>query len=124
MAYKGTNQRQSNVHDGARRERIDRNQITDLIINGKLVTTHTKAKRIQKKIEKLITISKNDTVNSRRQVAKILRNAKDEKGKTAINKLFNDISPKYLKRNGGYTRVLKFGNRKGDATPISIITFL
>ncbi len=121
---KNKGQRQSNVHDGARRTRIERNQLTDLIVHGKIVTNHAKAKELQKKIEKLITFAKKDTVHARREVAKVLRNVKVDEKNTALQKLFNEIAPKYKDRNGGYTRVLRFGNRRGDASPVSIITFV
>ena len=124
MAKRNRQQRQSNVHSPARRVRVERNQLTDLIIHEKMVTTHAKAKELQKKMDKLITWAKKDTVHARRQVAKVLRNVEVEKNKTALQKLFSDIAPKYKKRNGGYTRVLKYGSRKGDNSPISIITFM
>jgi len=124
MAKRNRQQRQSNVHSSARRVRIERNQLTDLIIHEKIVTTHAKAKELQKKMDKLITWAKKDTVHARREVAKILRNIEVEKNKTALQKLFSDIAPKYKKRNGGYTRVLKYGFRKGDNSQISIITFV
>ena len=124
MAKRNRQQRQSNVHNSARRVRIERNQLTDLIIHGQIVTTHAKAKELQKKMDKLVTWAKKDTIQARREVAKILRNIKVEDGKTALQKLFSDIAPKYNKRNGGYTRVLKYGHRKGDNSPISIIAFV
>ena len=124
MAKRSRQQRQSNVHNSARRERIERNQLTDLIIHGKIVTNHAKAKELQKKMDRLVTISKKGTIQARRDAAKILRNVKTESGETAVQKLFSEIGPRYEKRNGGYTKVLKFGNRKGDASPISIITFV
>lgn len=117
-----TSQRQSNVHSQARRERVERNQLTDLVIHEKLVTTHAKAKELQKKIEKLITKAKTDNVHNRRQVAKVLRAIKANQKETAVQKLFV-IAKKYEKRNGGYTRVLKYGNRQGDNSQISIIVF-
>lgn len=123
MANKNKAQRQSNVHDSARRERIERNQLTDLIIHEKIVTTHHKAKELQKKMDHLITLAKKNTVAARREVAKVLRNIEVEENKNALKKLFDDIAPKYQKRNGGYTRVLRYGTRKGDAAPMAIITF-
>lgn len=124
MAKKKTQQRQSNVHDSARRNRVERNQLTDLIIHGQIVTTHTKAKELQKKMDRLVTMGKKNTIHSRREATKILRNVRDEDKKTAVQKLFSEISPKYTERNGGYTKVLKYGHRRGDATPVSIITFV
>ncbi|NOQ50280.1 MAG: 50S ribosomal protein L17 [Mycoplasmataceae bacterium] len=123
MAKRNRQQRQSNVHDGARRVRTERNQLTDLIIHGQIVTTHAKAKELQKKMDRLVTMGKKNTLASRRSAAKVLRNTKANE-KTALQILFDDISPKYVKRNGGYTRVLKYDHRKGDGTPTSIITFV
>lgn len=124
MAKRNRQQRQSNVHNSARRVRIERNQLTDLIIHGQIVTTHTKAKELQKKMDKLVTWAKKDTIQARREVAKVLRNIKVDEKQTALQKLFTDIAPKYKKRNGGYTRVLRYGHRKGDNSPISIIAFV
>ncbi|BDV02612.1 MAG: 50S ribosomal protein L17 [Candidatus Hepatoplasma vulgare] len=124
MANKRTSQRQSNVHDSARRKRIERNQLSDLILHEKIVINHAKAKEIQKKMDKLVTLGKKDTIAARRQASKLLRNVKVDEKTDVLNKLFVKIAPKYKKRNGGYTRVLKFGNRKGDGSPVSIITFV
>lgn len=124
MAKRVRQQRQSNVHNSARRIRIERNQLTDLIIHEKLVTTHKKAKELQKKMDKLVTWGKKDTIQARREVSKILRNVDITEKQDAVQKLFSDISPKYKNRNGGYTKVLKYGNRRGDASPISIIAFV
>lgn len=124
MAKRNRQQRQSNVHNSARRVRTERNQLTDLVIHGQLVTTHAKAKELQKKMDKLITWAKKDTIQARREVAKVLRHVNVTETQDAVQKLFSDIAPKYKTRNGGYTRVLKYGNRKGDASPISIIAFV
>ncbi len=124
MAKRNRQQRQSNVHNSARTTRTERNQLTDLIIHGQIITTHAKAKELQKKMDRLVTMGKKNTLATRRSAAKILRDTKDTTGKKALQILFDDIAPKYNKRNGGYTRVLKYGNRKGDAAPISIIAFV
>ena len=124
MAKRNRQQRQSNVHNSARRVRIERNQLTDLVIHGQIVTTHAKAKELQKKMDKLVTWAKKDTIQARREVSKVLRNVEITDSQDAVQKLFSDIAPKYKDRNGGYTRVLKYGNKKGDAAPVSIITFV
>lgn len=124
MAKRNRQQRQSNVHNSARRVRTERNQLTDLVIHGQLVTTHAKAKELQKKMDKLITWAKKDTVQARREVAKVLRHVELADNKDAVQKLFADIAPKYKDRNGGYTRVLHYGVRKGDASKVSIIAFV
>ena len=116
-------QRQSNVHSPARRVRIERNQLTDLIIHEKLETTHAKAKEISKKMDKLITLAKKGTIAARRQAAKTLRHARVDDRQTALQKLFGPLAKAYANRNGGYTRVLKTGYRRGDAAPTSIVVF-
>ena len=115
-----SSQRQSNVHSQARRERIERNQISEFIINEKLVTTKAKAKEVQKKVEKLVTRAKVDSVHNRREVKKTLRKIESSKGEKCIDLLFKQ-GKKYENRKGGYTRLLKFGNRKGDNSQLTIL---
>jgi large subunit ribosomal protein L17 len=116
-------QRQSNVHSPARRKRVLRNQLTDLIINGKLETTHAKAKELSKHMDKLVTKGKKGTLASRRLAAKQLRNVRNEDGMTALQLLFGPIAKMNENRDGGYTRVLKTGSRKGDSAPTAIVLF-
>ncbi len=113
---------QSNIKDSARRERIVRNQLTDLIIHEQIIVTQTRAKELSKHMDRLITLGKKNTLASRRQAAKILRNVQATEEQTALQKLFV-LAQKYSDRNGGYTRVLKLDNRKGDGAPTAIITF-
>lgn len=82
-------------------------------------TTLPKSKTLKKIIEPLITLAKNDSVHNRRLVRSRLNG-----NNFAINKLFKVIAPKFKTRNGGYTRILKFGYRKGDCAPMSIIQFV
>jgi large subunit ribosomal protein L17 len=72
-----------------------------LITHKKIETTYTKAKEVRKYVEKLITIAKNNNLQAQREVQKVIRNKK------ASKVLFEEISPKYLERNGGYTRIVK-----------------
>jgi large subunit ribosomal protein L17 len=116
-------QRQSNVHSPARRRRTERTQLTDLILHDKLETTHAKAKEISKKMDRLITLAKKGTLAARRQAARTLRNSRVDDKQTALQKLFGPIAKAYANRDGGYTKVLKTGNRKGDAAPTSIVLF-
>ena len=116
-------QRQSNVHSPARRVRTERNQLTDLIIHDKLETTLAKAKEISKKMDKLVTLAKKGTIAARRQAARTLRHSKVDDKQTALQKLFGPIAKAYANRDGGYTKVLKTGNRKGDAAPMAIVLF-
>jgi large subunit ribosomal protein L17 len=72
----------------------------------------------------MVTLGKKDTLASRRQAATFVRFEKDAEGNFAIQKLFNEIAPKFASRNGGYTRIIKTGFRRGDAAPMAIITWV
>lgn len=93
------------------------NLAISLINHKKIETTYSKAKEVRKFVEKLITKAKNNNLQAQREVRKVIKN------KMASKILFNEISPKYIERNGGYTRVIKTGFRKGDAAPLAIIEF-
>ena len=86
-----------------------RNLVTDLLRNGRIETTVTRAK------EKMITLAKRGDLHARRQV---LAYVMDE---TVVNNLFTDLAPKYAERNGGYTRIIKKGPRRGDAAEMAFI---
>ncbi|GEN55157.1 50S ribosomal protein L17 [Halobacillus litoralis] len=100
-----------------------RNLATDLIIHERLETTEAKAKELKSVVEKMITLGKRGDLHARRQAESFLYNAQaDEEGEqTALQKLFSDIGPRYEDRQGGYTRVLKLGERKGDGAKMAII---
>ena len=110
--------------DSAQRKALLRDLVTDLIINGRIETTLYKAKELQKLADKMVTLGKKDTLSSRIQAAKLVRFEKTEEGQYAIQKLFSEIAPKYADRNGGYTRFLKTGPRRGDAALMAIIEFV
>ena len=80
-----------------------------LILNERIVTTETRAKEVRKSFDKMVTYGKNGTLVSRRLVLAFLHN--DEK---CVNKVFNELAPRYKDRNGGYTRIIKMTERKGD----------
>ncbi len=103
------------------RKAMLRNQTTDLIMNGEIVTTLEKAKELRKVAEKTITLGKKGDDNSKRTAAAYLRNVRNEEGKTAVGILFEDIAPKYAERNGGYTRIIKLGTRRGDNAELAKI---
>jgi len=88
---------------------------TSLIMHKRITTTTAKAKALRSYVEPLITKSKEDSTNSRRVVFSYLRN------KFAVSELFREISPKIAERPGGYTRILKVGNRLGDNADMCII---
>lgn len=91
-----------------------------LIKHGKIKTTEAKAKELRPYIEKLVTRGKKDSIASRRIISSRLGSG----GTIALNKLFTEISPKYTKRDGGYTRVTKLPSRQGDASPMAVIEFV
>ena len=106
------------------RKALLRDLVTDLILNGKIETTLTKAKELKRLADKMVTLGKTNTLHSRRQAASFIRFEKDEQGNYALQKLFNEIAPKFASRNGGYTRVIKTGFRRGDSAPMAIIEFV
>jgi large subunit ribosomal protein L17 len=91
------------------------NMCTSLIEHELIKTTLPKAKELRRYIEPLITVSKSDSVASRRHVFDRLRS------KSAVGKLFTVLGPRYVERPGGYVRVLKCGFRPGDNAPMAII---
>ena len=97
------------------RQAMLRGLVTYLLENGKSETTVTRAKEVRAMTEKMITLGKNDTVHSRRQALSYI--TKED----VVKKLFDEIGPKYEDRNGGYTRIIKTGPRRGDAAEMCII---
>ncbi len=109
---------------GAARKALIRDLVTDLILNGQIETTEAKAKELRKLADRMVTLAKTNTLASRRQAAELVRFEKDGNGSYAIQKLFDEIGPKYATRNGGYTRIIKTGFRRGDAASKAIIAFV
>ena len=115
----------------SQRKAMLRDLTTDLLINESIVTTEARAKEIRKTVEKMITLGKRGDLHARRQAAAFVRNEIasenfDEATETytsqnVLQKLFDDIAPRYAERNGGYTRILKTEPRRGDAAPMAII---
>ena len=91
------------------------NLATSLFKHGRITTTQTKAKRLRPLAERLVTIAKRDDLAARRRVRRVVRE------KDTFVSLFEEIAPRYANRNGGYTRIVKTGPRKGDAAPMAII---
>lgn len=94
------------------------NMTNDLITVGRIKTTTQRAKALRSWAEKMITLGKNGTTAARRRAMAFLRN------KTSVTRLFADLAPQYKERNGGYTRILKLGNRPGDNASMSLIEFV
>ena len=107
----------------SQRKALLRGQVTALIANGKIVTTEAKAKDLRSVVDKLITLGKKGDLSARRQAAAFVRNvvADEATKQTVLQKLFDEIGPRYADRNGGYTRVVKTGTRRGDAAPMAYI---
>ena len=92
-----------------------RAMVTYLIENGKIETTVTRAKEVRPLVEKMITLGKKNTLASKRQALAFI--TKED----AVKKLFSELAPKYADRNGGYTRIVRIGPRRGDAAEMAII---
>ena len=97
------------------RKALLRQQVTDLLENGKMETTFYRAKEVQPVVEKMITLGKKGGQ------AKYLRALSFITKEDVANKLFKEIAPKYADRNGGYTRVTRTGARRGDAAEMAVI---
>lgn len=97
------------------REALLSNMAASLILNKRINTTLAKAKALRKYVEPLITKSKSDSTHSRRVVFSYLQN------KYAVTELFREVSAKVADRPGGYTRIIKLGNRPGDAAELAMI---
>lgn len=88
---------------------------TALFEHGRITTTEAKARRLRPVAEKLITKAKRGDLHARRQVLTVVRD------KSVVHTLFEEIGPRYANRPGGYTRITKIGNRKGDNAPMAVI---
>jgi large subunit ribosomal protein L17 len=102
----------------AHRKALFNNLAAALIQHEQIKTTLPKAKDLRPIAEKLITLGKRGNLHARRQAIALLGDAK------LAAKLFDTLAPRYAKRNGGYTRVLKAGFRYGDASPMAVIEFV
>lgn len=102
----------------APREALTRSLVTSLVVFEKIKTTKAKAQVTRPKVEKLITLAKNDTLHNRRQALKVLYTP------GAVKKLFEVLGPKYKERKGGYTRIIKLTPRAGDGAEMAVIEFV
>lgn len=113
----------------SQRKAMLRDLATDLIINERIETTEARAKEVRKAVEKMITLGKRGDLHARRQAAAFIRRelvtTTDAEGNEstsfALQKLFDDVAPRYAERQGGYTRILKLGQRRGDGAPVVVI---
>jgi large subunit ribosomal protein L17 len=102
----------------AHRKSLLKNLAIAIFTHKIIKTTHAKAKEVQKKVEKIISLGKKNTVASRRTVFKMLSS------RSLVKEIFHVIATKYLSREGGYTQVLKCKYRLGDGACISIIKLI
>lgn len=100
------------------RKAMLRAMVTFLMENGKIETTVTRAKEVRSMAEKMITIAKAGDLHSKRQVYSYITK------ETVAKKVMDEIAPRYADRNGGYTRIVKIGPRRGDAAEMAIIELI
>ncbi len=99
----------------AHRKALFRNLVTSLLQHESVHTTDAKAKELRSYADKIITLGKRGTLHARRQALTFVRSA------SVVRKLFDEIAPRFQERQGGYTRVIKLGVRRGDAAPLSLV---
>lgn len=97
---------------------VMRNLVKSLVEHGRINTTVAKAKEVRSLVERVVTYGKTDTVHSRRLAFKVLGN------RALVKKVFDEIAPGYMNRNGGYLRIIKNGYRRGDCAPMAVIEFV
>jgi large subunit ribosomal protein L17 len=114
MRHKKTRNKLS--RDSAHRKSLLMNLSKEIIEHERIETTQAKAKAVKPEIEKLITLAKRGDLHARRQALSTL-----SQDKFAVHKLFAEVAPRYAERPGGYTRILKIGQRPGDATEMVFI---
>ena len=100
------------------RKAMLRAMVTFLMENGKIETTVTRAKEVRSMAEKMITVAKKGDLHSKRQVYSYITK------ETVAKKVIDELAPKYKETNGGYTRVIKTGPRRGDAAEMAIIELI
>ncbi len=92
-----------------------RNMVTSLFEHERIVTTTPKAKEVRKVADKMITLAKRGDLHAKRQAMSFIRS------RDVVAKLFNEIQEQFAERNGGYTRIIQTGQRRGDAAPMAIL---
>lgn len=107
----------------SKRKNMMRNQVTELFKYGRITVTAADAHNLKSVADKMVTLGKKGDLHARRMAASYIRDiyVNEETKQTVLQKLFSEIAPKYADRNGGYTRVLKLENRRGDDAPMCIV---
>ncbi|MBW2273295.1 MAG: 50S ribosomal protein L17 [Deltaproteobacteria bacterium] len=101
--------------DSAHRKAMFRNMVTSLLEHERIETTDAKAKEVRRIADRMITLGKRGDLHARRQALRVIRS------KAVAAKLFDELAERFRDRPGGYTRVIKVGNRVGDAAPVSLV---
>jgi large subunit ribosomal protein L17 len=103
--------------NASHRKALFRNMVLSLIRHGRITTTDAKAKELRRFADKMVTLGKRGDLAARRMAFAFMQS------RDAVKKLFDEIAPQFQQRAGGYTRVIKFDRRRGDAAPLSVIEF-
>lgn len=101
----------------AHRKALFKNLVLALIHHERIQTTDAKAKEMRRFADRMVTLGKQGDLAAHRRAFAFLQSHE------AVRKLFDEIAPRFKDRNGGYTRVIKFGVRRGDAAPLSVVEF-
>lgn len=102
----------------AHRKAMTRNQLVALFTHERIITTVAKAKNLRPQAEKMVTLARTGTLANRRRVLTMVPD------KVVVKRLFDEIAPRFMERDGGYTRILRLGQRRGDAAELAIIEFV
>lgn len=100
---------------GSHKKAMVRNMVTSLFEHERIVTTTPKAKEVRKVADKMVTLAKRGDLHAKRQALSFIQS------RDVVAKLFTEIEPKLADRNGGYTRIIQTGQRRGDAAPMAIL---
>ena len=103
--------------NSSHRHALMRNMVTSLIEHGRIRTTDAKAKEVRRWADRMVTLGKQGTIAARRRARAFVQTD------AAVFKLFAEVAPRFANRAGGFTRIIKIGQRAGDAAPISILEF-
>jgi large subunit ribosomal protein L17 len=101
----------------AHRKSLFRNLVLALVKHQRIKTTDAKAKELRRYVDRMVTLGKRGDLAARRLAFSFMQS------RDAVKRVFDEIAPRFKERNGGYTRVVKFGFRRGDAAPMSIVEF-
>jgi large subunit ribosomal protein L17 len=100
---------------GSHKKAMFRNMVTSVFEHERIVTTTPKAKEVRKVVDKMITLAKRGDLHAKRQAMSFIQS------RDVVAKLFDELSGQFADRNGGYTRIIQTGQRRGDAAPMAIL---